>query len=227
VAASIEHDRLPMPSGVRTVVDVGANRGQFALYSRVRFPAATIYCFEPLRAPREKLQWLFAGDAHVRVFPVAAGSALGVAAINVSRQDDSSSLLAETALQSERFPGTEMVGVEEIEVTILDAALEGIELAPPILLKLDVQGFELEALRGAGNLLRQADVVLCECSFVPFYEGQPLFEDIVQYLRQAGFKLASGALSSAPAGRWEQGDFLFEKPALPGLLRRNQGNAAA
>ena len=77
VAASIEHDRLPLRRDLRSVIDVGANRGQFALYSRVRFPAATIYCFEPLQAPRRKLERLFANDARVQLFAVAAGSAPG------------------------------------------------------------------------------------------------------------------------------------------------------
>lgn len=93
VAASIEHDRLPLRRDFRTVIDVGANRGQFALYSRVRFPDASILCFEPLSAPREKLRRLFIDDSRVTVFPAAAGARVGNATINVSRQNDSSSLL--------------------------------------------------------------------------------------------------------------------------------------
>jgi hypothetical protein len=80
-----------------------------------------------------------------------------------------------------------------------------------VLLKLDVQGFELEALRGATSLLERVDAVLTECSFVRFYEGQPLFEDILACLAPLGFRLSAGAISSRHAGRWEQGDFLFER----------------
>jgi len=229
VAASIEHDRLPLRRDFRTVIDVGANRGQFALYSRVRFPDATIYCFEPLRAPREKLERLFADDSRVTVFAVAAGAHSGEVMINVSRQNDSSSLLPAADLQAQRFPGTEMVGTEEIAITTLDVASEGLELTSPVLLKLDVQGFELEALRGAAKLLEQVDAVLCECSFVSFYEGQPLFPDIAEFLEQRGFSITAGAISAATERRWEQGDFLFERKQVQGesLLGSEHRNAAA
>src|SRR5215212_9944591 len=48
VAAAIEHDRIPFDNEFRTVIDVGAGRGQFALVARRRFPAATLHCFAPL-----------------------------------------------------------------------------------------------------------------------------------------------------------------------------------
>ncbi len=149
----------------------------------------------------------------MHVIAAAAGAVAGTTAINVSKADDSSSLLPPATLQTQRFPGTEMVGVEEIEVRTLDDLFGAGEIAGPVLLKLDVQGFELEALRGATKLLQRVDTVLCECSFVPFYKGQPLFDDVSDYLRAAGFKLTAGAISSQQAGRWEQGDFVFEKSA--------------
>jgi FkbM family methyltransferase len=210
-AASVEHDQLPLRPDYATVIDVGANRGQFALYARVRFPGAQIYSFEPLRQPRDRLTRLFAGDADVHVLACAAGSTAGSAHINVSRRDDSSSLLPPTGRQTERFPGTDTVGSEEVEVRTLDEVFDAARLAGPILLKLDVQGFELEALRGAEKLLAQVDTVLTECSFVPFYEGQALFDDVLQYLSLLGFRVVAGAISSAHDGRWEQGDFVFER----------------
>jgi FkbM family methyltransferase len=211
VGASVEHDRLSLRSDYGTVIDVGANRGQFALYSRRRFPDAEVYCLEPLAGARSTLTRLFAQDERVHVIAAAAGSKAGTSSINVSKADDSSSLLAPATLQSQRFPGTEMVGVEEIGVRTLDDLFGRRELAGPVLLKLDVQGFELEALRGATGLLERVDTVLCECSFVAFYKGQPLFDDISDYLRAAGFRLTAGAISSQQAGHWEQGDFVFEK----------------
>lgn len=211
VAATVEHDRLPLRRDFACIIDVGANRGQFALYSRARFPGARVYALEPLARPRRRLERLFRGDDGVRIIAAAAGSSPGRARINVSRADDSSSLLPLTSLQTRRFPGTETVGFEDVEVRTLDDLFRDQDLARPLLLKLDVQGFELEALRGAERLLARVDAVLTECSFLPFYEGQPLFEDVLQFLAGLGFRLSAGAISSQQRGRWEQGDFLFER----------------
>jgi FkbM family methyltransferase len=194
------------------VIDVGANKGQFALYARVRFPQADVYSLEPLSGPRRRLAKLFADNGRVHVIAAAAGSAPGTARINVSRADDSSSLLPVTSRQLDRFPGTDTVGQESVQVGTLDRIFEPIELARPVLLKLDVQGFELEALRGAGQVLASVDTVLTECSFVPFYSGQALFEEVREFLRGHGFRLVGGAVSSAHDRRWEQGDFVFERP---------------
>jgi FkbM family methyltransferase len=211
VAASVEHDALPLRSDYLTVIDVGANKGQFALYARVRFPGAEVYSLEPLPGPRTRLERLFDGNARVHVFAAAAGAAPGSARINVSRADDSSSLLPATTRQLDRFPGTDTVGRESVEIESLDRLLEGVELARPVLLKLDVQGFELEALRGAEEVLASVDTVLTECSFVPFYSGQALFDEIRDFLRERGFGLVGGTISAAHDRRWEQGDFVFER----------------
>ncbi len=210
-AATIEHDRLPLHHDYPTVIDVGANKGQFALYSRVRFPRARVYSLEPLSGPRKSMQKLFRSDDAVQLIPFAAGAASGRSRIFVSGRDDSSSLLETTSLQTERFPGTQTVATEDIEVRSLDELFDGSDWDGPVLLKLDVQGFELEALRGGIELLSHVDTVLCECSFVAFYEGQALFEDIQGFLSAQGFYLSGGAISATAANRWEQGDFVFER----------------
>src|SRR5690606_12675394 len=155
----------PLRRDFRTVIDVGANRGQFALYSRVRFPEAQIYSLEPLSKPRSQMLALFADDERVHVIGKAAGDAPGRARVNVSRQDDSSSLLAMAELQLERYPETRMAGTEDVEVDTLDSMFEGVDVQGPVLLKLDVQGYELAALQGASGLLGRVDTVLTEASF--------------------------------------------------------------
>src|SRR5690606_17277750 len=83
VAASIEHDRLPLSSEFRTVIDVGANRGQFALFASVRFPEANVYSFEPLAKPRRKMEALFGDSPRMHIIAKAVGSEPGRASINV------------------------------------------------------------------------------------------------------------------------------------------------
>jgi FkbM family methyltransferase len=211
VGATLEHDSLSLRSDFRTVIDVGAGTGQFALYSRVRFPDALIYAIEPLRDPRARLDRLFGDDARVRVIPLAAASAPGSASMNVTRNHAMSSLLPVTELHATRFSGGDATGQEDIVMDTLDSMFSGADLVRPVLLKLDVQGFELEALRGAPELLRHVDCVLAECCFVPFYEGQPLFEDVVCFLKDAGFGIVSGSVTFKSGRAWQEGDFVFER----------------
>ncbi len=94
----------------------------------------------------------------------------------------------------------------------LDEVMEADRLAAPTLLKIDVQGYELELLRGAERSLAAIDEILVECSFVELYAGQPLADDVVCHLRERGFGL-NGVHSVARGadGRPLQADLLFSR----------------
>jgi hypothetical protein len=90
------------------------------------------------------------------------------------------------------------------------------ELKRPAMLKLDVQGFEYEALMGCQSLLPHFQWVYCECSFIELYSGQKLASDVIALLASQGFSLDdihNPAYSSA--GRCIQADLLFSR-LLPG-----------
>lgn len=214
VGATLEHDALPLGSGYRTVIDVGANRGQFALYARERWPGARLFCFEPLAGPLEKLTAVVGGDPMVEVVAAAAGARDGNATINVSRSDDSSSLLEITSRQTETFAGTEKAGEEEVRVVTLDGFFACKPIERPALLKIDVQGYELEVLTGAEGVLEQIDSILVECSFVEFYAGQPLFGEVFRYLSEKGYSLRGGNVTSRDGQAWLHGDFVFERSGV-------------
>ncbi len=209
VAASVEHSVIPFDEGIQTVLDVGASRGQFALFAAHRFPEARIICFEPQPGPMTELNEVL-GD-RVEKVPLAIGSAPGTASMNISRRDDSSSLLPIGSKQSKVFPGTESVDSLEVEVTTLDAALPD-ELARPCLLKIDVQGLELEVLKGATGVLPQVDEALIEGSFIELYEGQALADDVITVMKDAGLRLAGTYGKTTDAdGRDVQADFFFRR----------------
>ena len=130
VAATVEHSALPLDHA-STVIDVGANKGQFALFARAKFPEATIHCFEPLSEPRSKLELVFHRDPVVHVYPVAIGREKTLGEINVSWDDDSSSLLRPSRIQTSRWPTTEVSRRQTIQVTTLDEALSNVTLASP------------------------------------------------------------------------------------------------
>lgn len=212
VAATVEHDGLPLRHDLRTVVDVGANRGQFTLYALARFPSAHIVAFEPLPKAAEHMRGLFAAEDRVEVVPVALGETEGEVVMHLSAREDSSSLLPVGERQVSTFPGTGEVGTTRADVRTLDSVFVDRKLARPALLKIDVQGFELSVLRGAEQTLSSFDQILVEASFAELYEGQALFPDVSHHLEGRGFRLVSGSISTSdPSGRWLQGDFLYEK----------------
>lgn len=209
VAASVEHSGVPLGERFATIVDVGASRGQFALFALNRYPDAKVICLEPQPGPADELFGLI-GD-RVELIRTAVGSRPGTAKMNISAKDDSSSLLTIGARQTEEFPGTGLDHVIEVPVTTLDDAV-GERIIRPCLLKIDVQGYELTTLAGATSVLGQTDVALIECSFLELYEGQASAEEVISSMREAGFRLAGihGVTYSAD-GSAVQGDFLFRR----------------
>ena len=96
----------------------------------------------------------------------------------------------------------------------LDTLLAEVKLESPALLKLDLQGYELAALKGAQQLLQQFDYVIVEAVFEEFYIGEPHFEDIWEYLRAAGFSmLRPMAYLCDREGAISQTDVLFRRKA--------------
>ena len=211
VAAGVEHARVLRNLGpLRTVVDVGANRGQFALAARHVFPQARIVSFEPLTGPAALWRAVFAGDGRARLIDAAVGPEPGEAEIHVSARDDSSSLLPITARQNALFPGTAEAGTATIRVVRLADALPAADIEAPALLKLDVQGFELQALAGCEALLDRFAWVYVECSFVELYAGQAFADEAIAWLRERSFSLRGVFNMTYDAkGRALQADFLF------------------
>jgi FkbM family methyltransferase len=212
VAASTESASGIAGLEVVTAVDVGANRGQFSLLLRHCFPGARIIAFEPLPDPASRFRELFEGDSKVHIHQCAIGPNLGEATMHVSLRDDSSSLLPITESQTRLFPGTGERGTVTVDVGPLDSSVDASEIVEPALLKVDVQGFELEALKGCEGLLRCFRYVLVECSHVELYAGQAIAADVISWLERRGYVL-SGVfnVSKDREGSEIQGDFLFER----------------
>jgi glycosyltransferase involved in cell wall biosynthesis len=138
--------------------------------------------------------------------------ARGTATMHISASADSSSLLPITDRQAELFPGTEEVGTTDVEAGPLEAFVAAGDLAAPALLKIDVQGFELEVLRGSRALLPAFAYVYVEASFEPLYAGQALAGEVVAFLEESGFEeIGRHNLSRGPGGDPVQADFLFRR----------------
>lgn len=212
VGAAIEHRGVLAPMTLETIVDVGGNVGQFSLLARALHPTARIFAFEPLPDAAARYRQVFADDARVQLFEAAIAPDAGTATMHVSASADSSSLLPISDRQSELFPGTQEVGVTDVEAGPLAQFVSAREIAAPALLKIDVQGFELEVLRGAGELLTAFEHVYVEASFEALYEGQALADDVIAHMLAAGFsEVGRHNISYGPDGAPIQADFLFHR----------------
>lgn len=211
VAAGVEHKSVLAQLHFATAVDIGANRGQFALAVRACAPQATLISFEPLPEPARKFRQVFARDTRTVLHEVAIGPTFDEVVMHVSARDDSSSLLPISSVQEEMFPGTGEIDAVPVRVAPLEAFLDGRTLHGAALLKLDVQGYELAALQGCESLIDRFQWVYCECSFMELYTGQALAADVVTWLNHHGFDIVG--MFHAEYDRWGravQADLLFE-----------------
>lgn len=172
-----------------TVVDVGANVGQFSRAALARWPAATVIAFEPLADAAVQLRQALEGFPRAEVHEVALGDEDGSVTFHPHDYTLSSSVLPVRDEVRGRRWAVERPPIE-VPLRRLDTVLGERRLASPVLVKLDVQGLELKVLAGATGVMDQVDAVVLEQSFERFYEGQPLFTESNRFLETSGWRLA-------------------------------------
>ena len=223
IAPSLEHVTALSDLKIGFCIDVGANKGQFSLLCRSLFPEAKIVAFEPFAPAADMFTRLFGSS--VELHRIALGSADATSRFHVTRKSDSSSLLAPGAAQVELY-GSEVTEVLDVTVRRLDDILRADQVQRPSLLKIDVQGGEIEVLRGCGQLLDVIDYIYLEGAFVELYDGQILIGDIIDLLADHDFRLR-GVFNVDYTSRFgaTQADFLFCRSAVRDLqlklLRRS------
>lgn len=175
------------PNGYATVFDVGAFQGDFAYACHQAWPGAHVECFEPLlpnpdETPAARSE-AFVG--WVTWHQVALGAESGIQTMQECEFIPSSSLLPMLDLHKTAFPYASVSHPVDVPVDRLDGYAKLVR--PPALLKIDVQGTELEVLRGAHTALDRFAAVVLEVSWAPLYEGAPTFDDLNGHLAGYGF----------------------------------------
>lgn len=188
VAATAEHLTAIRYCAANTLIDVGSNKGQFSLAFRKLRPHARILAFEPLPEAADTYERVFGRDPLTELERVALASSGGSAQFHVADRTDSSSLLRPGKGQERAF-GVHPASTIDVSVKRLDDCVDMGALEHPILLKVDVQGGELNVFEGC-DALTHVDFIYVELSFVELYEGQPLFQEVCDYLVNRGFTVA-------------------------------------
>lgn len=194
----------------RTVIDGGANVGQFARAVSEVYPDAEIISFEAHPDVAETLRRNLADRPQVRVIRAALGGSDGSLEFFPNEYSLISSALPLHPDQRDLRENVRQFEPIRVPMISLDTFLDDEPLTPPVLLKLDVQGYEIEALKGATRTLERTHYVLVETAFKRLYEGEPLFEDLSDFLRGARFHFERPIdFEADPRGEIVQMDALF------------------
>lgn len=198
-----------------TVFDVGAAFGTFTRECSTVFPDARYVLVEPLAEYEPHLQALRERCRHLEYRLCAAAARRGELTINVHRDLVGSSAYRET--EGSATDGTPRV----VPATTLDELCDQTGSPPPYLLKLDVQGAELEVLEGAGGVLAETQFVLSEVSLFRFLDLGPVLHEFVAAMAKRGFVVydVMGLLYRPLDGALAQLDLAFVKE--DGLFRRD------
>jgi FkbM family methyltransferase len=197
----------------RVIFDVGAYQGDAAARYAHAFPQAEIYAFEPFPPTYERLTRRFADEPQIHTINRAVSSTAGSAVFHVNGLAATNSLLQRPVSGRRYFP-REAATIETITVstTTLDEFCKDKKIEAPDILKLDIQGNELAALRGADETLQTGKIglIFTEVTFVPHYEGGVLFNELCTHLNERGYTLFNFYdMYWAEIGQLRFGDALF------------------
>jgi FkbM family methyltransferase len=197
----------------RTVIDVGVGGGTPHLYEA--FPDAHLVLVEPLAEFAPAIASVLARRPGVH-FPVALGAAEAEREVRVEpRFAERSSFYARHELEVTGDAAT----IRRIPVTTLDRLVGAQRFAAPYGLKIDVEGAELEVIRGAAETLLATDFVIAEVSVLDRFEGGHTFAEFVAAMDAAGFAVRD----ILGVGRADTSEVTF----VDLVFRRRDADAAA
>lgn len=199
---------------VKTILDIGANDGQFALFARKMFSDSVIFSFEPLLTCFTKVLEISNNDKNMVALNFALGENNETVEMFHDKFSPSSSLLKMTNEHIQNFPYTGNQIKELVKLRKLDTLDEVKDVEREVLMKIDVQGYELNVLKGATNFINQyLPLIVLEISFADLYENEPAFEEIYDFMRALDYRFTGtlDQLYSPDDGAILQADVIFEK----------------
>lgn len=211
LAVPARRQRMFESFGITTIIDVGANVGQYAEEVRKFGYGARIISVEPLSQPFKKLESLATDDPKWETVQAALGAKSGQISVHISEASIFSSVLALTEMTEKAQPNSRQVDEETVPLMTLDSLAP--EADSHVAVKIDVQGFERDVLDGAREVLAVASIFEMELSPVPLYEGQMLITEAIQRMHQAGFvlSLTENIFRDVPTGRSLQFNGVFTR----------------
>jgi FkbM family methyltransferase len=206
-------DSLP----VNTLIDIGASVGDFINQMLERNNKLRVIAFEPVPEVYTALLRRYTSHSNFTAYNIALGDKDGEVEFYANEYTYSSSILPMSDMHKNEFPYTINASLVNVAIGRLDTLVDASGLTKPILVKVDVQGFEKQVIAGGHKFFSNVDYVIIEVSFVELYIGQPMFDEINLQMNQLGFFYNGNIeqLVSRNTGSILQADALY--------VRRKQG----
>ncbi len=208
------------------VLDIGAHHGWFFHCWQDWCPSARVYAFEPFPDSFAAMEQQYGADPRVSLCQAAVGDAPGSLTLNVLTESKVSNSFLQPRAETWRRVGYATGAIETltVPVTTIDtyALDQGIDAV--YLMKIDVQGYELQVLRGALETLPRVDHIFVEAGIQRLYEGAPSFADVFEFLSERGFHLMTMRAWHRGNHALVETDMLFRRDDLapPGDTQRER-----
>jgi FkbM family methyltransferase len=201
------------------IVDIGAYKGEWTVLTRGIFPEAAFLMLEAQESQREALEQVKGPNGSSVKYRIALLGAENRDGVFFNVCD-----LAPTASSVLPAQGGAPPRLVKCKMETLDSLLSSEGFRKPDFIKIDVQGYELEVLKGGGEALAAAEAVVMEVSLLELYKGSPLMREVIMFMQERGFQCYDiPVLMRRPSDRvlW-QVDMIFVKAGSP-LLKDKTG----
>ena len=170
------------------VLEAGAHEGFDTFGLSTIWPDGKVYSFEPVPNLFKELKDRVSNKRNVKIYNVALGEVTKTMRMYISSGDSSgSSSLMKPTEHLQIYPGVEFKTTLDVAMTSLNDWSQQEEVARIDLMWLDMQGYEMNALKGASRLLDNVSVIYTELCRRPLYEGMKTQDEYVSFLKHAGF----------------------------------------
>ncbi|WP_421800293.1 FkbM family methyltransferase [Haliscomenobacter sp.] len=197
---------------IDTLLDIGANIGQYALRMRAMGYQKKIISFEPLKSAFEELKKASFNDHTWLINNYALGSEDTSSTINVANNSFSSSILNMLPAHLSSAPESKYVAKEEIDIKKIDSIFKAFcAKGESVMIKIDTQGYEKNVLDGASESLDDIKIIQLEMSIAPLYENEMTYLEMIKYLDNKGYQLFNleNGFTDSITGQLRQVDGIF------------------
>lgn len=210
---SMEFIEIAKQSGaIKTVYDLGANVGTWSQLAKAVIPDCSIHAFEPIPIYQDKYVMSIKSLSDVILHKVGVGSENKKEKFNFSGHSSSFLEISENLLKM--FPNEKKTGEFMVDMVRLDDYVAQKAIPMPDLMKLDVEGYELEVLKNAIECMKHCRYIILEVSFLERHIGQPLFHDVIHFMGQQNYGVYSFPYKMHLAQPIMQADILFKNNAF-------------